>query len=491
MNRAIFNKLPVFVLIIILFAGNSIIFSQFLVDKEEPGEVIEIVEDKGKTPQFPPHIAFNIRAEKVPLIKDTIKITWDMNPDYTDTYIVGRAKNIIDTKERALSSKSINSVSSKDRGVVIDSGLPPGKYYYVVLARDRIVNRDIELYRDVNFTSFPVEIKESEKISLPDQVSGILIRKVGKKGILVTWKKPEKGGISYSVYRSHSIIDTPEKLQKAEIRTVVENRDNFLDEIVVRDRTYYYAVTVRDASGSENKNLILGQNYTASGLFFPGERTGLGENPYRLKMISAEIRTSGVLLQWDYAGTTGGRFFRVLRSKKKPDILNNVRPENVIAEVDIEKKRFFDAHPPQGMFYYGLVPYLNNDNRKLRLRKGVSVVLVQKTKKRYNNDSDHKTDKYIEEKPFPGKGHSDDIDRILKKTFLKGFYGLALKELQQYIESTDNEHKKAKARYFIGRTYIEQKKYAESLKYLQAEDVKHYFPEESKFWSEFSILHLK
>ena len=86
---------------------------------------------------------------------------------------------------------------------------------------------------------------------------------------------------------------------------------------------------------------------------------------------------------------------------------------------------------------------------------------------------------------------SNDIDRILKRTFFKGLYDGAVKELQELLERTDNQEVAAKARLFIGRSYIEKGQYQKSLDFLILNDVKKYFPKEAEFWTEFALSRVR
>ena len=85
----------------------------------------------------------------------------------------------------------------------------------------------------------------------------------------------------------------------------------------------------------------------------------------------------------------------------------------------------------------------------------------------------------------------DDIDRILRRTFFRGKYRNAIKELHNLIKHTDNEMVTAKAKLFIGRSNIELGEYRKALDYLFVSEVKKYFPKQATFWQEFALTRLK
>jgi len=63
--------------------------------------------------------------------------------------------------------------------------------------------------------------------------------------------------------------------------------------------------------------------------------------------------------------------------------------------------------------------------------------------------------------------------------------------LKKFLGTTDDKHDRAKAKLFIAKTYIEQHEYEKSIKLLDSEDLKEFFPEETKFWFEYAIRRLK
>ncbi len=85
----------------------------------------------------------------------------------------------------------------------------------------------------------------------------------------------------------------------------------------------------------------------------------------------------------------------------------------------------------------------------------------------------------------------DDVDEILKRTFLKGLYEQGIKELQNFISNSDNKIEISKARLFIARSYIELNEYSRALDILISVDVRKHYPREANFWEEFALLHLK
>ena len=80
---------------------------------------------------------------------------------------------------------------------------------------------------------------------------------------------------------------------------------------------------------------------------------------------------------------------------------------------------------------------------------------------------------------------------MLRETFFRERYGLAVKRLRNIVSASDNEYEKAKARLFLGRSFLELGQYRESLSYFVMSDVTKYFPKESRFWREYALSRVR
>ncbi|OHD70144.1 MAG: hypothetical protein A2W19_04980 [Spirochaetes bacterium RBG_16_49_21] len=85
----------------------------------------------------------------------------------------------------------------------------------------------------------------------------------------------------------------------------------------------------------------------------------------------------------------------------------------------------------------------------------------------------------------------DDVDIILKRTFFKGLFSRAVKELQNFVARSDNKREVSKARLFIARSYIEMGRYRKALDLLILPEVKKYFPNDANFWESFALSRIK
>ncbi len=234
---------------------------------------------------YPEYIAYNIRAEQIPLSIDSIKVTWKMKKNFPGDFVVGRSESPLNSINDILKSKLVGIFNPTLEGILIDKDLKQGKeYYYVVISKDKLIKREIDILKGVNVTAFPV-----------------------------------------SLYAEPGIIKT-EKIEKS-------NQQN----------------------------------------------------------MESDIREP----------------FAAPKDREKPEEINNT------------------------------------------------------------------------------------LNKIIKLYFYKNRYDIASKELTSFIKNTDNNHQRALAKLFLGKTYIETKEYKKAILILNSKDVTEAFPEESRFWSEFALLRLK
>lgn len=566
--------------------------SQFL-DIDEGGTDAgkSAVEEPEKARSLPPYIATNVQAKRLDNVRGAVKITWEKNPESDDTFIVGRAMEVPFDSEKAMNATSIKLVAAGEEQSAIDSNLPPGQYYYVVLSKTKVMDNAVELYPNVNYTTVPVvieqETREVNVRSLPDKVTLIHAMIVNRRRVLLTWRGIQSPDVTYTVYRGASPLNSPDRIRNArKIGIIDATKESYVDRSIDKTGTFFYAVTTKDREGNEDLQLTPDQSYTATGLFVAVESQSMvsglkvepaGENSVKLKWNSADVTSRGsfliyrdiqpitdpekialadhigtvpmntteytdrnlnkgafyyavigkrnngtidtaliedsnytsrpvvigsrymvtginavyrdnkVYVIWRYSGSSGSRAFRVLRLDKNVTSLSGINNSQIAGRVNILRRKFVDNNPPAGKYYYALVPDKREQWGRYALRAGLNItdraVLAR--------------DDTISERAGSGKSvqprdlRPSGIDEILRRTFFRGRYGLAVKRLHIALSRTDNEYDSAKARLFIGRSLIELGKYRESLHYILCREVKRHFPRDSRFWSSYAISRIR
>jgi len=539
---------------------------------------------------YPPHIATDIKTERIKFSNDSVKITWKMDKKYTGDFIAGRSEKEILTADDALQAKLIGIFNSEIDGILIDRDIQQGrKYYYIILAKDFLLKREIDVIKNVNYTGEPVSLYIE-----PESVQSLRADISDDKKILLNWRKSKTENIKYNVYRSRSAISSGGELEVAE-RIAVTEKNEYTDSNIPEYGSYFYAVTITDRNGIEYFNPKIDQNYISNGIYIKGKtlatplnvgafageknsiivkweksesRTGkelqgyeiyrsdeiinsllklkfskliqITDNkttiftdkdlipgkycyavfsrysdgtvdinfdsdsnytktplmitlPYKINALNHEIADKKIVLRWNYTGNSGNETVSIFKSVKIPADSRVIMNDDIIGTENIKSGKFVINTPPLGTYYYGVI--CRNENEVVKILKGVNVtagtiesgsgLITEKIEKR---------DKIPDKKnPDFDKSYAGDkgLDYIILHTYYKGNYPLALKELKNFIGTTDNKYDQSKARLFLAKSYIELHEYDKSIKILNNDDVKNTFPEETKFWFEFALVRLR
>jgi len=168
--------------------------------------------------------------------------------------------------------------------------------------------------------------------------------------------------------------------------------------------------------------------------------------------------------------------------------------DDIIGTENIKTGKFIINNPQSGSFHYGVL--CKNENEVIKITRGINITsdIITKGIDLISEKSDDNSNSIDFTEPVEKKYSSkknNELDRIIRETYYKANYKLALKELKKFIKSTDNVYDKSKARLFLAKSYIELQEYETSIKLLDNDDVKTNFPEEMKFWFEFALVRLK
>ncbi len=332
----------------------SVILSQYVGDytlDEDKEDVQKAVKKEEKKNQgLPPYIAYNIKAVKIPYMNDSIRLSWNIHPDYDDQFIIGRSDEIIDTPERALAAESVSIVTSRSKNIYIDQGLKPGNYYYVIVSRDKIHAKDLELYKDVNFTSFPVLIKKEDfKVK---NITNISAKSIGSDKILVSWNKVSSKGYVYLIYRAQYVIDTVNKLKNAKRVGVVIDNDEFIDENILKKGDLFYAISIKDTKGKEVFTPVSNQSYTTKSVKFVEKLVNTVSN-----IESSAVDARSVRIKWEYSGENVDmniKGFDIYRSNEMISTPEKINSATRVKTVGRDITEYVDMVSGAGRYYYAV-----------------------------------------------------------------------------------------------------------------------------------------
>ncbi|HNV48868.1 MAG TPA: hypothetical protein PKJ16_17625 [Spirochaetota bacterium] len=326
--------------------------------------------------RLPQSVARNIRAEVLRNVKGAVKITWAVHPESDDDFIVGRSTDMVDTPQRALKARSVKLVPAGADSAVVDSNLRPGKYYYVIVSRDRVQEKDIKLYPDVNYTTVPVVIDEggayvpADGSRYPDKVTLIHAMLVNRSQVLLTWKGVDGASVVYTVYRGSGPLNSPEKIRAAErLATVSDGSERFIDRAINRSGDYYYAVTTRDSAGNEDLQLVPYQSYTANGLYVDLKSLS------PVSGIQAELYGDrAVRIMWSGSGSSISGY-RVYRSNEPINSRERLSRARLVGDSTMHRTELFDRNLRNGSYYYAVLPLLGDGTTDTTLVERVNFTI--------------------------------------------------------------------------------------------------------------------
>ncbi len=356
------NKTTLIIIVVFfVFSGFGVV-AQFLdIEGERPASVEkEKAPEPKKERKLPVYVARNVKAQIIPDIKGAIKITWDADPAFDDEFIIGRALEVPHSVEKALNAKSIKVVPQGAERVAIDSNLPPGSYFYVVLAKEKVQNRDVELYPNVNYTTVPVVIEkeavEIVRVKLPEQVTLIHAMVLNRNQVLVTWKGTQQTGIVYNVYRGSEPLNSAAKVRNADaIAQLPANKTSYVDAGISKTGNYFYAVTTKDVQGNEDLQLVPDQSYTVNGVFVAMQAQNL------VTGLSGQVFASrSVKLSWSEKVANQRGKYLIYRDSKPISSSEKLALSEFVGSVAMGRTDFIDENPPEGALYYAVLGKLED-----------------------------------------------------------------------------------------------------------------------------------
>ncbi|MBU1076419.1 MAG: hypothetical protein KKH98_03950 [Spirochaetes bacterium] len=350
-----------------------------------------------------------------------------------------------------------------------------------------------------------------------------------KGKILLTWQKANKEKIQYKIYRSNSIIDKSPKLESATLLTTLPEDKNSYFDSGTEEEIYYYAITVLDNEGNEDKLLAEGYNFTMAPITqsevieempvtMEGEETK-NTNTEIVSFISAyQLEDNNVSIEWEDATADSYAVYRNTQMISSNDILkSSTFLDSVLKGVENYK----DVEIKESNNYYYAVIKKNAENillipdsnyttipviyekpkpepikaekpivKKPEIKPEIKIepkkiekpkiVKKPESKKVIIKPEPVKKKVTIKKKKVQRINYSLWLENSIKKYYLKKRYLRSIKELNKIVYSKAPKKVKLKAKLFLGRSYYERQDYRRALKYFsQSKEIYHM---ESDFW---------
>jgi hypothetical protein len=313
---------------------------------------------------LPPDSPRNINASILQGEKNGIQITWEALPEARDPFIVLRSAYIMNTPEAVLNSTPLKVIPADKLRVVLDRNLPPGRYYYAVIPKSKFDERKIQLFPGENYTTNPVAIENGTISGDSRTVVSFKVVTIEDRSTLITWDPVSGFNGEYLIFRSRSIIDTAEKLNKAEpIARLSALKSRYLDADLTPGR-YFYALACKTPDGVMYSDLRKDFNFNEDAIFIGGT---IG-----IRGIRAKREGSAVTIIWRVSPDAGNRPFYLLRTATKPFSRASLAGAVIIDTVQSGAERFVDRNVLPGKYYYILAPVTYKDD-EFTMIPGVNV----------------------------------------------------------------------------------------------------------------------
>lgn len=356
------------------FLARGYLWGQYIAPPEIPS-----LEERNLTTTTVPvvEIVRGLRAQISSQDPNTVILTWQPAV-LRDDYVVARSSIPINSLEVLLAARSI-AVLPPGVATYLDQALEPGSYFYAVVARSQIRQKNVVLQLNENYTGIPIVItqrpEESRKDIPPPQVSLILAQKE-EEGIRITWKGVATPGVSYVLYRSTIAPSSPEILRSLSPLVILgQGQQSYLDRDLPGPGNYYYAVVTRSPTGAEDLQLVPDQSYTRYGVEW-----GSFELP-AVKDLRARYdpKQNQVQLTWqDVSEDPRNLYFYEVYRFQDPMLVSQIEKAPRLARIPQGIGSYLDKEPLPGAYYYAVVTRVAGKQDHSKLKLGENLILFDK-----------------------------------------------------------------------------------------------------------------
>lgn len=415
-----------------------------------------------------------------PVSSGQVKVSWENYENFQGEYLLYRSGDVIDSPAKLGSSMLVQRFNSNQSSYV-DKNIAPGKYYYALFLKDERGDVIKKFLKDSNYTSQPVEIGAL-----------IRVRKINSDlkpdGVHITWDYTgDTGDRIFKLYRSRELPGEIENISDYYFVESVDIGKKLYIDKAVPDGNYYYIIVPDNYNTIDSFKLVSGVNFTQNPIKMMQQESEI-DNSFRLRLILADVENEKVQITWKYSGKEGMKYYKLYRSQEKGK-LEDLESFYFVDNVDVTSGSYLDDAVPDGKYYYYLVPddYKGRDNFKMI--KGIHYISEAVTINRKKNQNQQKNDIDKSDIKIPEDSfNAESINQVLRDYFYKGKYSYSRKALFALLEKSNSQNEKAYIRFYIGRTYAAERKYRTALKYFLNRDVKKYYPDQSRFWSDYCFM---
>ncbi|GEM_PF-5731819 len=221
-----------------------------------------------------------------------------------------------------------------------------------------VVNNAASSPSQINTPAPPQSNSDLEHVTFIEAISQ------SENQIRIQWEQVPGDAVDYHIFRSTTIIDTPEKLSAANLVGSVHNTDNYTDTIN-KTGNYYYAVTTeKTGTGVKNNTLVIENSYTTQPIAAGSKLPGMVSD------LTAQVSAETVVLTWKNPSKNRSVEYNIYRAATQifdAQALNNAE---AIATVDNTTKTYTDSSPNPGNNYYAITAKKGlNENRNIIIKQ--------------------------------------------------------------------------------------------------------------------------
>lgn len=341
------------------------------------------------------------------------------------------------------------------------------------------------------------EVEESDDYYL--QVTLIRAEKVSPDSIMIGWQGVDEQGISYQIYRSTNIPDSEEVIKNSIM--VYSGLQTIYTDKGIEGGTYYYAVTVKDANGNEDRNLIPDQSYYTLPLIIDKK-----EKPKNVTGLTAVLNEETVILNWN--SELENIIFKIYRNTERIINKNILNSSIILGTVRSPDKSYEDILFSKGKYYYAVTTenevgenytIVSGDNsliepidagEKEKLpepekpepepEKPESVVITPAIKTQFIVKVPSVKREFEQEIKLDNDEMIREINNIIRNEYFNEEYHSTIAALESIISFTTSKDVINKANLYIGKSYYGLAKYKKAISiFAKLENI---YPDESDFW---------
>ena len=451
----------------------------------------------------------------------SVKLSWRAARASPVVYKVYRSFQPLDEEKALGRAKLLGEL--EDRVNFEDTGaLPDRRVYYGVTVTDPRAGREYAaLQEGVGFRAHvyqPQIVPKNLEHLLPDALTTFL---KDSRTVMLFWAEPDAKVEGYRVYRHARPIDSQVRLKDSKLVGRIDGAANRFQDSKAPAGNHYYALLPLDERGTEIREFVERRTFTGFGIEVPEEtkeepkkeepkkeeprkeepkkeepkkeepkkEEPKKEEP-RLLVLRGAVDERDIVVSWEAdipAGTAVK--LRLFRSAEPLQTVRQVEERGIfVEETEAGQGVFRDSNLEPGRYYYAALLVVGGrvQSRMLLGRNFLAqgLHILARPEKKESPESFKKEPSRTDIEKVPAELELlRQLDTVLRRTFGKGRYGAAARELHAFGANRRYPGRiRAKAIFYTGLAYYRMGRYRESVEFFLNFRVQDEYPRRSRFY---------